>query len=80
MFTFSTENKLFSVIFLKSRKFQSQTLFTDETDFPRSGIQSNNHIWDEQVAYAMAETHFQEQVSLNVYIKKSYELSHMFML
>lgn len=50
-------------------QFESNILFTDESNFSRNAIQNfhNNHLWADENPHAVTETHFQNQFSVNVW-------------
>lgn len=54
----------------RNPQFESQIMFTDEANFSRNAIQNfhNNHMWADENPYAITETHFQEQFSVNVWV------------
>lgn len=51
-------------------QFLSRIFFTDEANFSRQSIRNfhNNHVWAEENPHEIAESHFQHQFSLNVWL------------
>ena len=51
-------------------QIESQIMFTDEANFSRNTTQNfhNNHVWADENPHAITETHFQDQLSVNLWV------------